>query len=215
MLSFCVLTACSPDPTTGRPPTGSPAVAFKATVRAVGPGTPWPLSASWRSGCPVSPAGLRLVEVTHWGYDGRARIGRVVVARDLTDEVTAIFARLYAQRFQIQRMEVVDAYGGSDAASMAANNTSAFNCRRVAGTTTWSEHAYGTAIDVNPVQNPYVRNGVADPKAGSSWLNRAWATPGMIRDGDSTVAAFAANRFRWGGHWRTVKDYQHFSISGR
>lgn len=209
------LAACNPDPTTGRPPTEGPVPAFRAAVHAVGPGTAWPLDASWRVGCPVGPGGLRLVEVSHWGYDGRARTGRLVVAAVLSDEVTAVFRRLYDLRFQIQRMEPVEAFGGSDARSMEANNTSAFNCRRVAGTSVWSEHAYGSAIDLNPVQNPYVRNGTADPPAGSQWLDRRWETPGMIRDGDAVVAAFKAQGFSWGGHWQTVKDYQHFSTSGR
>jgi hypothetical protein len=215
LMVLVTLAACNPDPTTGRPPAGGAVAPYRAAIHRVGPGTAWTLSASWRPGCPVGPDALRLVELTHWGYDGTARTGRLVVAASLTDEVIDVFRRLYEARFQIERMEPVDGFAGSDDASMAANNTSAFNCRLVARTTTWSEHSYGTAIDVNPVQNPYVRNGVADPPAGSEWLDRAWATPGMIRDGDSVVEAFAAAGFRWGGHWTTVKDYQHFSTSGR
>jgi len=216
LLGLVVLAGCNPDPTTGRPPAeGDPVPPFTVTVHEVGPGTPWPLDGSWRPGCPVGPAELRLVEVLRWGYDGRPYPGRIVVAASLTDEVADVFRRLYELRFQIEWMEPIDRYGGDDDASMAANNTSAFNCRTVAGTSTWSEHAFGTAIDVNPVQNPYVRDGVADPPAGAGWLDRGWATPGMVQDGDAVVAAFAANGFQWGGHWSTVKDYQHFSTSGR
>jgi D-alanyl-D-alanine carboxypeptidase len=215
VLLALVVAGCSPDPTSGRPPAGPPAVAFRYAIHPVGPGTPWPLTSSWRAGCPVAPAGLRLVEVTHWGYDGKPRTGRIVVAAHLATKTATIFRTLYAQRFQIQRMEPVDAFGGSDGRSMAANNTSGFNCRRVAGTSTWSEHAFGTAIDVNPVQNPWVSKGVVDPPAGSAWLYRASPTPGMIIGGDATVQAFASQGFKWGGYWTTKKDYQHFSTSGR
>jgi hypothetical protein len=215
VVSLGLLAACNPDPTTGRPPDGPPARAFTALVKEVGPGTPWPLGSSWRPGCPVGPEDLRLVEVTRWGFDGNPYNGRIVVATHLTDEVIEVFRQLYEMGFQISHMEPVDDFGGSDAASMAADNTSGFNCRTVAGTSTWSEHSYGTAIDLNPVQNPYVRDGVADPPGGGSYLDRVWPTPGLVRDGDAVVTAVADNGFRWGGHWTSAKDYQHFSLSGR
>jgi poly-gamma-glutamate synthesis protein (capsule biosynthesis protein) len=216
VVAAVLLVGCNPDPTSGRPvPAGEPAPAFTSSIDAAGPGTPWPLASSWRPGCPVGPGDLRAVQVAHWGYDGSVRTGVVIVHASVAPAVRDVFARLYASRFQIERIEPVDAFGGSDAASMAANNTSAFNCRRVAGTTRWSEHAYGTAVDVNPVQNPYVRGGTVDPPAGSAWLDRVSATPGMIRDGDETVAAFAAGGFSWGGHWSSAKDHQHFSTTGR
>jgi hypothetical protein len=122
---------------------------------------------------------------------------------------------MYDARFQINRLEPVDAYGGSDDRSMEANNSSAFNCRRVAGTTRWSEHAYGTAIDLNPVQNPYVRGDRVDPPAGEGWRNRDSKTPGMVTDDDAVVRAFQSQGWGWGGHWSAGKDYQHFSASGR
>jgi hypothetical protein len=216
LLAVAVLAGCNPDPTSGRPPVaGRPVPPFASSIEPVGPGTPWPLDASWRPGCPVAVDHLRAVRVTHWGFDGAARTGVVIVHGWVAGAVRDVFARLYEARFQIERVQPVDAYGGSDAASMAANNTSGFNCRRVAGTTRWSEHANGTAIDVNPVQNPYVRGRLVDPPAGASWLDRGAATPGMIRDGDAVVAAFAAGGFSWGGHWSTAKDHQHFSTSGR
>jgi hypothetical protein len=99
---------------------------------------------------------------------------------------------------------------------MAANNTSAFNCRFVSGTARWSEHAYGRAIDINPVQNPYVSSsGRASPPAGAAYVDRSRRAPGMIHAGDAVVRAFAAVGWGWGGSWRGVKDYQHFSASGR
>lgn len=111
---------------------------------------------SWRPGCPVGFAELRLLTVSHWGFDGKARRGRLVVHRDEARRMLGVMRRLYRLRFKIRRMRLVDAYGADDRRSMAADNTSAFNCRTVAGTTRWSEHAYGRAIDVNPVENPYV-----------------------------------------------------------
>jgi hypothetical protein len=118
-------------------------------------------------------------------------------------------------RFPIERMELVDNYGGSDDASMAANNTSAFNCRPVAGTNRWSEHAFGRAIDINPVQNPYVAGGRVSPPNGAPFVNRAVGAPGLIRSGDVVVQAFAAVGWGWGGNFSSSRDYQHFSASGR
>ena len=109
----------------------------------------------------------------------------------------------------------IDVYDGSDDASMAANNTSAFNCRAVTGGSSWSEHSYGTAIDVNPLVNPYVRGNTVLPPEGSRYADRTRDDPGMIHSGDSTVEAFSARGWIWGGTWSSPKDYQHFSTSGR
>ena len=109
---------------------------------------------SWRKGCPVALRDLRLLTLSHWGFDGRARTGRLIVHRDVARELVRVFRDLYAARFPIRRMVPVDAYGGSDFRSIEADNTSAFNCRYVEGTTRWSNHAYGRAIDVNPIENP-------------------------------------------------------------
>jgi len=112
-------------------------------------------------------------------------------------------------------MEPVDAFGGDDDRSMAANNTSAFNCRTIAGSSRWSEHAFGRAIDINPVQNPYVRGASVDPPAGATFLDRASGAPGLITADGPVVAAFAKIGWRWGGAWSAGQDYQHFSASGR
>ncbi|MFW6031301.1 MAG: M15 family metallopeptidase [Myxococcota bacterium] len=98
---------------------------------------------------------------------------------------------------------------------MEANNTSAFNCRRMTSGSRWSEHAYGTAIDVNPIQNPYVRGAVVQPPAGEAYVDRTATRKGMLRAGGPVVGAFAEAGWKWGGEWRTMKDYQHFSVSGR
>ena len=171
---------------------------------------------SYRAGCPVPPAQLRLVRVSYWGFDGRAHEGSLVVNRRVAGDVVRVFRRLYAARFPIRRMTPVTAYRGSDDASMAADNTSAFNCRPpVGGRGGWSMHAYGLALDVNPVENPYLASGRVLPPAGKPYVDRTPARPGMAVAGGALVRAFAAEGWRWGGRWTGSPDYQHFSTNGR
>ena len=197
-----------------------PAGPFRRTGRdafqsSVSPVTAARLGSSWRAGCPVPPSALRLVSVTTWGFDGRTHRGALVVHSDVAADVTDVFRTLHAARFPVARVGTVEAYGSDDDRVMAANVTSGFNCRRVAGSGTWSEHAYGRAIDINPVQNPYVRGASVDPPAGRSYLDRRDVRPGMVVAGDLLVRAFAAEGWGWGGSFQTSKDYQHFSRSGR
>ena len=128
---------------------------------------------SYRAGCPVGPADLRTVVVSHWGFDGEPKVGRIVVARRVAPGVVTVFGKLWAAKFPIRLLRPVSAYRGSDDASMAADNTSGFNCRFVGGTSRWSMHAYGEAIDVNPVENPYVRGSTVSPPAGRAYLDRS------------------------------------------
>ena len=171
---------------------------------------------SWRPGCPVPLSSLRYVRVTYMGFDGAERTGELVVNVSAVLAVIASFRTLWNDRFPIERMQLVDDFGGSDDASMAANNTSAFNCREAFGNPgSWSEHAYGRAIDINPVQNPYVGGGIVTPAAGGAYLNRGDVRPGMLVAGSVAVQAFTAVGWGWGGTWSSVKDYQHVSASGR
>ncbi|MGE3620990.1 MAG: M15 family metallopeptidase [Acidimicrobiia bacterium] len=140
--------------------------------------------------------------------------GDLVVHRDVAGSLAAVFSRLLDAGFPIERMVPVSAFGGSDEASMAANNTSAFNCRAVTGGSGWSEHAFGRAIDLDPVQNPYVRGTTVLPAAGVAHLSRTPA-PGRILAGDAVVGAFAAVGWHWGGAWSSPVDHQHFSATGR
>ena len=171
---------------------------------------------SWHRGCPVALGRLRFLELTHWGFDGEVHRGRLVVHRRAVDEVLGAMESLYEDRFPIRRMRLIDQYGGDDHRSMAADNTSAFNCRFVAGQPgVWSEHAYGRAIDINPVENPYVSpGGSVSPPAGEPFADRSRHEPGMIHGGDSTVQAFARQGWEWGGDWSPARDYQHFSATG-
>lgn len=186
--------------------------AFSFTIE---PATAEQLGLSWRPGCPVGPEDLRTLTVKHLGSDGTVRDGALVVHRDWAEPLAGVFRDLFEARFVIERIEPVDRYGADDGASMAANNTSAFNCRPVAGTTRWSEHSYGQAVDLNPLINPYVKGGVVDPPGGAAYLDRTVATPGLITADGVAVAAFAAIGWRWGGDWQSAKDYQHFSATGR
>ena len=171
---------------------------------------------SWKPGCPVGLDELRLVRARYVGMDGRAHTGRIVVNREVAREVVSVLRRLYVARFPIRRMVPVDAYGGSDFRSIEADNTSAFNCRYVDGTTRWSEHAYGRAIDLNPIENPYVTSaGTTSHRASRPYLRRARYRLGMAVEGGAVVRAFDAAGWGWGGRWSGDRDYQHFSASGR
>ncbi|MBB2989768.1 hypothetical protein FHR72_001231 [Mycolicibacterium iranicum] len=172
------------------------------------------LGATWRPGCPAGPDELRRVDLDYWGFDGQTHRGRLVVHRDLTDDVTEVFARLHELRYPIEKMHTVDGYpGADDELSMRDNNTSAFNCRGIPGSDSWSLHAYGRAVDVNPKLNPYIpSSGVPEPANATPWVDRGRTDPGMLHDGDAAVLAFTDRGWRWGGHWRSPLDYQHFEM---
>jgi hypothetical protein len=170
---------------------------------------------SWRPGCPVSLRDLRLLTLSHWGFDAKVRAGHLIVHEDAARPVLGVFRKLYAERFPISRIVPVDAYGASDFRSIEADNTSAFNCRYVEGTSRWSEHAYGRALDVNPIENPYVSGGQTSHRASVPYLDRSRRRPGMAHEGGALVRAFDAIGWGWGGRWASVRDYQHFSASGR
>jgi D-alanyl-D-alanine carboxypeptidase len=175
------------------------------------------IGSSWRPGCPVPLRDLRLIRMTYWGFDGRWHAGEMVVHRWYARPVVRVFRRLYEVRYPIRRMRLVDRYGADDRRSMAADNTSGFNCRWRAGICCrWSQHAYGRAIDVNPVENPFLWSGGVSPPEGRAYLDRSRHRPGMIHLRDPVWWAFHAIGWGWGGTWTgTDRDYQHFSANGR
>jgi hypothetical protein len=174
------------------------------------------LGRSWHPGCPVGPSDLRTVRVSYVGFDGRAHVGATVVNRRVVADVEAVFRRLYAAGFPIHRMEPIARFGGSDDRSMAADNTSGFNCRYAVapGPRRWSVHAYGEAIDVNTVENPYVVGGRVLPPAGRRYVDRLHYRKGMAVAGGVLVRAFASVGWLWGGRWTASPDWQHFSATG-
>lgn len=166
---------------------------------------------SWRQGCPTPITDLAYLRLSHYGYDGAVHSGELVVHKELASDVLTIFKALFAQHFPVEKMKVIDDYQGDDDASMADNNTSAFNCRFVAGKPgVFSMHSRGRAIDINPRTNPMVVNGEVFPPAGSAFIDRRKNAPGILRAGDRVVREFTRHGWVWGGAWAAMRDYQHF-----
>ncbi len=194
-------------------PLASPAAPAEATVSPV---SATDLGVSWRPGCPVGPAQLRRVSVNHIGFDGQTHRGELIVHETLVGQVIAIFQQLYRQGYPIEKIRPAGVYpGAADELSMADNNTSAFSCRDIAGTGRWAQHAYGRAVDLNPLLNPSIDgNGEFQPGNAAGYLDRGRTDPGVLHDGDPAVRAFTDHGWRWGGHWRSPIDYQHFEQRG-
>ena len=180
-----------------------------ASVSSITPALATRMKTSYRAGCPVPLSGLRYVKVSYWGYDQRYHVGELVVNASIASATVTAFNALARNHFPIQQMRLVDDFGGNDDNSVKANNTSAFNCRRITNGPGWSLHAYGKAIDINPWVNPYVYQG--HPQYGVSTYVSRTPGKGKILRGDATYKAFTAGGFTWGGDWKTgVLDYQHF-----
>ena len=159
------------------------------------------LGSSYHAGCPVGPDQLRRVQLSYWGFDAQPHTGTLVVNADAVDAIVGAFHRLYDERFPIRRMETVDKYGADDRASMATDNTSAFNCRPVAGSNPprWSAHAFGHAVDVNTIENPYVQGSYVSPPAGAEFMDRRTCAPAW-RTGRRLVGV-RGRGLAWGGRW--------------
>ncbi len=171
---------------------------------------------SWHPGCPTAPSALRLITMTYRGFDHRVHTGRLVVNAAVTGKLILVFRKLFAMRYPIRSMVPVDAFHGSDFASIQADNTSAFNCRDATGSSSWSEHAYGLAVDLDPCENPYVAaDGYEAHRRCRMYVDRSLPDPGVIHAGDKVVRAFASVGWGWGGTWLGARDYQHFSANGR
>ena len=173
------------------------------------------VGSSWHRGCPVPLSDLRLLKLRHRNFAGQVRRGFLVVHETAAPRMLKVFRQLFDFGFRIRRMRLIDAYGADDHRSMNADNTSAFNCREVAGSPgVWSRHAYGRAIDINPVENPYVAGSHVSPSKGRPFARRSPRRKGMIAAGGRVVRAFDSVGWEWGGDWHGIKDFQHFSASG-
>jgi hypothetical protein len=169
---------------------------------------------TYRSGCPVGPSGLRRVKLPYYDWAGVPRTGDIVLRTSSVDDMQRVFKKAFASRFPIRRMNLVDVYRGSDISSMAADNTSAFNCRKVTGNPyRLSQHSYGHAIDINPYENPYVTPSTVYPSGSETYLNRRNVRKGMIVTGGVIAKAMRAEGWPWGARW-SHPDYQHFSANG-
>jgi hypothetical protein len=162
--------------------------------------------------CPVRYADLRRIWVSYIDFNGTHREGAIVMHKRHATRTQAAFRSLYQRRFRIQAMVPlnVNMRGWADWDLV----TSGYACRKVGGTSTWSQHAYGNAVDLNPGQNPMIRDGVVDPVAGAGYVRRSPYRRGMVHAAGA-VTAFTAKGFPWGGRWRSLKDYMHFSTTDR
>jgi len=205
----------SPAPSSSPSPEDIHPIGWYATVRAIDPDTRARMKYSWHRGCPVPIRNLRLIRMSYLGFDREAHMGEMVVHKNVAAAVVKVFHKMYDANYPIRRMKLIDDYRGDDNRSMAADNTSAFNCRRVTGGTEWSQHSYGWAIDINPIENPYVTRSKVLPPAGRKYADRRSRARGVIHHGDRVWRAFRSIGWGWGGDWRSIKDYQHFSLTGR
>jgi hypothetical protein len=203
-------TSAAPPPAATSPPSAATPIAPAAAT--IQPVSAADLGASWHRGCPIDPRQLRRVGVQYLGFDGQTHRGDLIVDENLAAEVAAIFEQLLQLRYPIDKIRTVDNYrGGDDELSMEDNNTSAYNCRDIPGTGRWSPHAFGRAIDLNPLLNPEIdRAGAFQPKDAAPYLDRNRTDPGLLHAKDPAVRVFTDRGWRWGGDWRTPKDYQHF-----
>jgi len=209
----------SPEPAQVQEDPGPPR--FEGGVYRIGPELRETLiGRNWTPGCPVPISDLRLVRVSYWTFHGKVRQGPLVLNEKVADDVLWVFKRLFRARFPIRRIVLASKDRPITKADYwdrsPRSSTASFNCRPATGSTVLSEHSYGWAIDINPLQNPYVRNdGTTLRYIAKPFRNRSLHRKGMIHEGDVVVRSFAAIGWEWGGHWHTLKDYMHFSLTGR
>jgi hypothetical protein len=175
----------------------------------------------WHKGCPVALSGLRLLTVTYHGTDKRSHTGQLVVNKDAAAPLAKVFRRLYELHFPIRHMRLADAYGPKRSRPADGDISGSFECRQAVpspctggnGTGNWSNHAYGEAVDLNPVENPYVGCGQTRDRASRPYRDRSRHRRGMVTP--AVVRAFGSIGWGWGGAWAgSTKDYMHFSANG-
>jgi len=170
---------------------------------------------SWEAACPVRADRLRWVRLVFWGFDDARHTGELLVNADAAQDMVTVFEQLYDAKYPIEEMRITRADELDAPPTGDGNNTSAFTCRPVTlNSATWSQHAYGRAVDVNPFQNPYLKGDVVIPELASAYLDRSRKAPGVIHADDAVTEAFASVGWVWGGTWRRSKDYMHFSANG-
>ncbi|MBR2292140.1 MAG: M15 family metallopeptidase [Prevotella sp.] len=170
---------------------------------------------SYPEGCSVRRSDLRYLRLSHYDAQGREHVGEMVCNKAIAQDLLDIFRELYRQKYPIERIRLIDDYGADDERSMRANNTSSFCYRKVSGTSKLSKHAMGMAVDINTLYNPYVRTDkkgrrIVEPATATAYTDRTKSYPYKIVKGDLLYRLFIQHGFRWGGNWRTMKDWQHF-----
>ncbi|XVV17287.1 M15 family metallopeptidase [Actinoplanes sp. CA-131856] len=162
--------------------------------------------------CPVLPTGLRKVWVSYIDFTGAHHDGSIVVRTEAARRVQNIFHTLYNWRFRIMGMAPMRINAPTQ--RNMATVTAGYSCRNVGGTKVFSEHASGVAIDINPFQNPMIRGTSVSPANSAFYLNRSRYLIGMLHP-EGAARAFLWNGYQWGGYWRSLKDYMHFSLTNR
>lgn len=164
----------------------------------------------WTSECIIPMKKLKLLNLSHYNFDNRIEVGQMVVLGSMADSVIAIFQELFALKFPIHTIKLLDEFEGDDELSMNANNSSCFNFRKISGSDKLSLHSYGLAIDINPVQNPFIQKGKILPASGKEFLDRSNIKTGMV---EPIVKVFYKYGFtEWGGNWKEPIDYHHFQV---
>ena len=158
---------------------------------------------------PLSFDELRYIKISYYGFDNKVHIGDMIVNKKVAAEVVDIFKELYAKKYPIEKIKLIDEYEANDALSMKDNNSSSFCYRTIANTSVVSNHGLGLAIDINPFQNPHVIKNNTSPKESFAYADRTNLKFGMIHEGDDCYNAFISRGWSWGGHWKNP-DYQHF-----
>jgi hypothetical protein len=185
---------------------------FEATIGPIPPDVVE--RSSWRPKCPVTLEQLAYVTMPFRGFDHRRHTGEMIVNAAVAEDVVQVFRSLYQSRFRIEEMRVITLDEQRAPPTGDTNVTSSFECRQVTLGTSWSEHSYGLAIDINPFHNPYARGDLVAPELASAYVDRTWKRDGMIFEGDVVTQAFDAIGWDWGGRWNTLKDWMHFSQTG-
>ena len=193
---------------------------FHSAIRPLAPAERAQLNRGfWHAGCPVPLSALRLLTVSYWGFDGNVQTGELVANGSAAAPLAKVFGQLYRLRFRIRHMRFADSYGPKAGRPRDRDISGSFECRRAvpspcgSGTGNWSQHAFGLAVDLNPIENPYTGCGRTRERASVPYLNRSKIRRGMVTP--AVVRAFASSGWGWGGSWAgSTKDYMHFSSSG-
>lgn len=188
---------------------------FHASVGPVSDAIRERMGETWSPACPVALADLAYLNVSFRGFDGLAHTGELVLAASEADDVVSVFRALFAAGYPIEEMRLPTTADLAAPPTGDGNDTAALVCRAARGQTSWSAHAYGLALDLNPFLNPYSKGDVVLPERASAYLDRTRTQPGIIHAGDLVVREFARIGWSWGGSWSSLKDYQHFTATGR
>ena len=171
---------------------------------------------SYKEGCPISLSDLRIVNIKHLGFDENIHFGDLIVHKDVAVEVSKIFEELFEIKYPIEKILPIEKYKADDFESIEDNNTSAFNCRKAEASNNYSKHSFGKAIDINPIQNPYIyKDGTSSHKKSKEFINRiskndTAQNKAMLLANSKAVLIFKKYGWKWGGDWKNIKDYQHF-----